>query len=145
MTWQAFNELNPAEVERLALCMEEMGEAIQAIGKVLRHGYESCHPAKPDGPTNRMELEKELGHVRHAMIRLCDAGDLSKKAIHAAADVKAVTVNQYLHEQHGNQNNVATDEEILVNDEQEKNRINENAKQLRSANNRDIPEREEKS
>ena len=34
-----FNELSPAEVERLAILAEEMGEAIQVIGKVLRHGY----------------------------------------------------------------------------------------------------------
>ena len=94
---EAFNKLSPAEAERLALLAEEMGEAIQAIGKVLRHGYESCHP--DSGDTNRQELERELGDVRHCMIRLCKAGDLSKDAIHAAADNKAEQVKQYLHEQ----------------------------------------------
>lgn len=94
-----FNALNPAEVERLSLLFEEMGEAIQAIGKVMRHGYESYHPTKPGAMTNRGDLQKELGHVRHAMIRLCDAGDLSKEAIHKAADAKAISVVDYLHHQ----------------------------------------------
>ena len=33
-----FNGLTPAEAERLALLMEECGEVVQIIGKVLRHG-----------------------------------------------------------------------------------------------------------
>lgn len=90
-----FNRLTPAEAERLALCAEEMGEAIQAIGKILRHGYESTHP--DGGPTNRQALEAELGDVRHSMIRLCDAGDLSKDMIHMHADLKATSVSRYLH------------------------------------------------
>jgi hypothetical protein len=32
------NELSDAEVERLAILAEEMGEAQQCIGKILRHG-----------------------------------------------------------------------------------------------------------
>lgn len=94
-----FNKLTPAEAERLAFLAEEMGEALQAIGKILRHGYESINPIGRHAPTNRGKLEEELGHVRHAMIRLCDAGDLSKEAIHASADVKAETVVQWLHHQ----------------------------------------------
>lgn len=92
---QHFNQLTPAEAERLALLLEELGEAQQAIGKILRHGYESTHP--DGGPTNREALERECGDVRHAMIRLCDAGDLSKLAIHDRADAKAVQVVRYLH------------------------------------------------
>lgn len=36
-----FNQLSPAEAERLALLSEELGEAQQAIGKILRHGQPS--------------------------------------------------------------------------------------------------------
>lgn len=93
-----FNQLTPAEHERLALLMEEMGEAIQVIGKIMRHGYNSHHP-KRIGVTNRRLLEYELGDVRHSMIRLCDAGDLDKAVIHEAADRKAERVKQYLHHQ----------------------------------------------
>jgi len=92
-----FNDLTPAEAERLALLLEEMGEAQQIIGKILRHGYESTHPR--GDTTNRRLLENELGDVRHAMIRLCDAGDLNKVEIHKHADLKAKTVLQYLHHQ----------------------------------------------
>lgn len=94
---KSYNQLTPAEAERLALLLEELGEAQQAIGKVLRHGYEESHP--DGGPTNRESLQRECGDVRHAMIRLCDAGDLDKTAIHERADVKALSVEQYLHHQ----------------------------------------------
>ena len=94
-----FNRLTPSEAERLALLAEELGEAVQAIGKVLRHGYESSHPS--GGPTNREALERELGDVRHAMIRICLAGDLRKEAIHARAEAKAASVKKYLHHQDG--------------------------------------------
>jgi len=92
-----FNQLTPAESERLYLLLEELGEAQQAIGKVLRHGYESCHPDRTDN--NRFDLQTECGHVRHAMIRLCEAGDLSKAGVHQSADDKRLTVNKYLHHQ----------------------------------------------
>ena len=92
-----FNELTPAEAERLALLLEEMGEAQQAIGKVLRHGYLSTHP--DGGPNNRQTLERELGDVRYAMIALCDAGDMNKQRIHDRADAKAELVQRYLHHQ----------------------------------------------
>jgi hypothetical protein len=76
--------LSSAEYERLAILMEEMGEAIQIIGKVLRHGYEGHHPDTPL-TTNRALLELELGGVRAAIILMLHAGDLSdtKMEIHA--------------------------------------------------------------
>lgn len=91
------NKLTPAELERLALLAEECGEVIQAINKIIRHGYESFHPDHDEN--NRYDLEKECGDVRHAMIRLCDAGDLDKQSIHNRADYKAETVARYLHHQ----------------------------------------------
>lgn len=93
-----FNQLTPAQAERLALLAEELGEAQQAIGKILRHGFESRHPTTP-GPTNRESLERELGDVCHAIARLADAGDVQAEVIeHRAAD-KRVTVAPYLHHQ----------------------------------------------
>lgn len=92
-----FNKLSASETERLAILVEEMGEAHQAIGKILRHGYESTHP--DGGPTNRESLEHELGDVRHSMIRLCNSKDLSKAQIHWFADKKEETINPYLHHQ----------------------------------------------
>jgi NTP pyrophosphatase (non-canonical NTP hydrolase) len=92
-----FSRLSPAEIERLALLAEEMGEAIQVIGKILRHGYESCHPN--GGPRNRELLEKELGDVRAAMMIMVKANDLCLDAIWAHEENKEKNVQRYLHHQ----------------------------------------------
>lgn len=94
-TMEHFNSLSPGEAERLAILLEEMGEAQQAIGKILRHGYKSRHPN--GGPTNKNTLERELGDVRHAMNFLCENGDLLKSNIHEWSDLKAKKVKKYLH------------------------------------------------
>lgn len=91
------NNLNPAEEERLSILLEEMGESLQIIGKIQRHGYESADPTKDVRVTNRELLEMELGHVRNAMIMLCDARDLSKDLINAHTDHKAATIGKWLH------------------------------------------------
>ena len=92
-----FNRLTPAEAERLALLAEECGEVMQAIGKVLRHGYESRHP--DGGPTNREALERECGDVYHAIWRLIGAGDIDGNGMSQRADDKAKSVVRYLHHQ----------------------------------------------
>ena len=89
-----FNQLTPAEAERLAVLAEEMGEAIQAIGKVLRHGYESTHPY--GGPTNRTTLEREIGDVLYVIDRMV-VHDLSAINIDDAKISKAHRVKKYLH------------------------------------------------
>lgn len=66
-----FNDLSPAEIERLALLIEECSEVIKVCTKVLRHGWQ------PAGEPydNRAALEQELGDVRLAerlMITNCD-------------------------------------------------------------------------
>ena len=94
---EQFNELSAAEAERLALLAEEMGDAIQAIGKILRHGYASHHPESQQN--NRDNLEHELGDVRFAMLLMCEAGDVDKQEIHDYADEKRESVAQYLHHQ----------------------------------------------
>ena len=92
-----FNRLTPPEAERLALLAEELGESIQAIGKVLRHGYENGHP--DGGATNRQRLELELGDAYHAIALLCEAGDLNFESVASRADEKARTALRYLHHQ----------------------------------------------
>lgn len=95
-----FNLLSPEAAERLALLIEELGEALHMAGKVLRHGYESVHPDDLRGPTNKQALERELGDVRAAMILLCANHDLSKTAIHDRAEVKLSRVGQWMHYAH---------------------------------------------
>lgn len=95
-----FSNLTPAEQERLAVLLEEMGEAVQVIGKILRHGWTPTdYAAQPPRPyDNRADLERELGDVRAAMIRLCSADDLSKSVIHARANAKLAS-NIRMHHQ----------------------------------------------
>ncbi len=101
--------LSPAQYERLALIAEEAGEIVQAIGKILRHGYESTHPT--GGPTNRHLLEIEIGDLGCAIDLSVGAGDLSEEAIAAACFSKEARVGKYLHHQtpnpdrHPNQRN----------------------------------------
>lgn len=94
-----FNGLTPAQAERLAILLEELGEAQQAIGKILRHGYESRNPELSHAPTNRTDLERELGHVAHAVHRLVFGGDLSSTEIKLHGSRKAESIKQYLHHQ----------------------------------------------
>lgn len=94
-----FNGLTPAEAERLALLVEELGEAAQAIGKILRHGYESRNPLIMNGPTNRESLEKEMADVFVAARMLFAAGDLRRVACSENEERKASSVCQYLHHQ----------------------------------------------
>jgi len=95
-----FNRLTPAEAERLALLIEECGEVILAAGKVLRHGYESYNPLI-DGtpPTNRADLAKELGHLRHAMLLLTYHHDVNGTDVARSAAQKGATISRWLHHQ----------------------------------------------
>jgi len=52
-------QLSAAQVERLALLVEELGEASQAAGKILRHGFRQ--PGLPYD--NARDLSLELGDV----------------------------------------------------------------------------------
>ena len=71
---QHFNGLSPAEAERLAMLAEEAGEVIQAVGKVLRHGYARSHP--DGGPDNRELLDKEVGDFIAVVQAMRDARDI---------------------------------------------------------------------
>lgn len=66
--------LTPAEIERLALLAEECGEVAQAVGKVLRHGWESRPPR--GGQANRTALAREIGDLRAVVGVMLDADDL---------------------------------------------------------------------
>jgi len=86
-----FNNLTPAEAERLAYLIEELAEVQQIAGKILRHGYDSRDPTKatpanpslgtPErntSPTNRELLASELRDAFGAVERMRIAGDIDK-------------------------------------------------------------------
>lgn len=93
------NELTDAEIERLAILAEEMGEAQQAIGKILRHGYESYNPDDSNGRTNRRELERELGDVVAAMELMTITRDVNDASIDQFAVDKMLKILKYSHHQ----------------------------------------------
>lgn len=95
---KSFNKLSTAEAERLALLLEELGEAQQIIGKILRHGYESTHPKYPNGMTNRQLLEVELGDVLARVQLMCNYADIDWFTILEASGEK-YKKRAYLHHQ----------------------------------------------
>jgi NTP pyrophosphatase (non-canonical NTP hydrolase) len=94
-----YNQLSPSEAERLAWLSEECGEVIQAVGKILRHGYDSRNPLIENGPSNREHLEKELGHLWNVIHRMLGNADVSLDQISRFDDEKTETVGQFLHHQ----------------------------------------------
>jgi hypothetical protein len=76
-----------------------MGEAQQAIGKILRHGYESYNPIVDTGMTNRRELERELGDVYAAIQVLGEAGDVSEHGVGQRMIEKKRSVMRWMHYQ----------------------------------------------
>ena len=93
------NELSDAELERLAILSEEMGEALQVVGKILRHGYESANPLLEEFISNTTLLEKELGHVKYAMEAMILRGDVSESEVANECDKKAESIQRWLHHQ----------------------------------------------
>ncbi len=93
-----FNNLTPAEEERLVWLSKECGEVVQIIGKILRDGYESKHP---DGElTNRELLEFKLSHIlaaKRVMSVVNDDLDVKKIDMHMADKLR--NVEKYMHHQ----------------------------------------------
>jgi hypothetical protein len=107
---RSYNALSFAQAERLHLLAEECAEVIQAVTKILRHGYESGHPDALDpetstySPTNLESLLAEIGHVEAAIELLDEAedlGNMSALVMDAACGSKRENVRRYLHHQEG--------------------------------------------
>lgn len=94
-----FNELTPAETERLGILSEEMAEVIQVIGKILRHGYESHNPLDENSLSNRENLEKEIGDVELAIYMMAEAADVYRNNIDKARIKKGKKIGMWLHHQ----------------------------------------------
>ena len=91
------NNLSPAQIERYALLFEEMAEAIQVIGKILRHGVKPTDPHTNITYDNTTDLEREIGQIKHAIILAESHGDISELKIMEHTKERFNTVNKYLH------------------------------------------------
>lgn len=101
---QNFNGLDPAQTERLAILAEECGEVIQMVGKILRHGYYSCHPddvgtESEKAQTNKSLLEKELGDLEYIISLMYMKSDINDSFVLKAKWVKEEKIKKYLHHQ----------------------------------------------
>ena len=95
------NKLTFAESERLAILMEECGEVIQIIGKILRHGYSSSDPniIKPYQITNRDLLTHEVADILAITELMTTTSDLDKSRLISARDGKLSRITGYTHYQ----------------------------------------------
>lgn len=93
--------LTKAEAERLAFLAEECAEVVQAVAKVLRHGWVavdySVDPSRRYD--NRWALTQELGDLVAAMRLLCRARDIEKADAEVRAELKLREAGRYLHHQ----------------------------------------------
>lgn len=90
------NRIGEPEQERLGLYSEEMGEAQQVVGKILRHGIDSYHPDRP-GVSNAQLLELEAGHVLAAIDLLVACGTLDREALEKSRRSKLEKLRRWLH------------------------------------------------
>lgn len=96
-----FNQLTPAQAERLAILAEEAGEIVQAVGKILRHGYASYHP-NDDRVDNRDMLSREIGDITAVIHDMVVQEDLRLSVINHQRDTKLERLRAgtlYLHHQ----------------------------------------------
>ena len=99
MKSENYNQLSAAEQERLAILAEECAEVIQIVGKILRHGYESCSPYDSTATTNRQLLQKELGDTEWICGEMMKHNDISRAAIATRSAQKAEKAKPFLHHQ----------------------------------------------
>ena len=94
-----FNQLTPAQDERLAKLSEECAEVIKAVSKIQRHGYESYNPDAIEKGSNKMRLEAEVADVYQAVNLLCDAFDINLFTINRLLSEQLSTPAPYMHHQ----------------------------------------------
>lgn len=71
-----FAKLTEGARERLEMLAEEAGEIVQAVTKILRHGYDSYNPNDPLKITNKDNLELELADLLSISRRMIYEGDI---------------------------------------------------------------------
>ena len=94
-----FNDLSPAEVERLSMLIEECAEVQHIATKILRHGYNSYHPADEDQTTNRELLHRELVDLRAIQNVMNDCQDIEE--VHGlGSEVRSTRLGKFRYTHH---------------------------------------------
>ena len=99
-----YNKLTSAQIERLAILSEELGEAQQIVGKILRHGFMSYNPFDINAIPNQLLLTKELGDVLYAVKLLQANGEILISDIEEFSKQKEFKIKPYLHHNSGDIN-----------------------------------------
>lgn len=90
-----YDTMTPEEYERFSLLVEEIGEVLQIIGKIQRHGYHASFEGIEYD--NRGDLETELGHLMFAIHLMAQRGDISTNNVERSMILKSHKVWKYLH------------------------------------------------
>lgn len=99
-------KINPpsdAEAERLQMLAEECAEVIQAVNKILRHGFGSYNPTLPieRQTTNKDDLERELLDVKAVVWAMQNGGELDGEPGYSMLEETWAKKLRYTHHQGG--------------------------------------------
>lgn len=87
-------KITPEESEICNILLEESAEVIQAVSKVFRFGWDSCHPDKPNF-TNKEHLTEELGDLLCMVKILVDKGIIDELMLATAAQYKMTKLKKF--------------------------------------------------
>ena len=91
--------LSEKQLELLGFLAEELGEAQQIVGKIIRHGYYSVDPTKDDQVSNKEMLEAELADILFAVHLLQKNNDLDSPNIATHLEMRKKRKTNYFHHQ----------------------------------------------
>lgn len=87
-------KITPSEAEICNILLEESAEVIQAVSKVFRFGWNSCHPNTPNF-TNKEHLTEELGDLIAMVKILCDKKIIDENLLSRAIATKSIKLSKY--------------------------------------------------
>lgn len=91
------NGLDNAQIERFALLVEETGELLQSVGKILRHGLYNYNPDNPKHEYNILELTNEIVDVNHAIGLIVSSGDTDTSYAKTRAETRPTRAEKWLY------------------------------------------------
>jgi hypothetical protein len=81
--------INELEKKTLLVILEEMSEVQHIICKIYNYGWENWHPADVERTSNISLLEKELGHLLHAIDLLVKNSKIDSMKIDFHKEIKS--------------------------------------------------------